>query len=651
MKKLIIVESPSKAKTIGNFIKDATVIASKGHIRDLSSFNLGIKIDYENKTFTPVYEVEKDHKHIVKEIKNLAKNAKVYLATDEDREGEAISWHIVQELGGNWEDYDRIVFHEITKTAILKALENPRKLLINDVNSQQARRMLDRIIGFKLSSYLNKKVEGKLSVGRVQSATLKLIVNREEEIKNFIPIKYFEMNTTFKDGLKARYTNYGKQELRDPVEAQKAYDSIKSDRYFITDIEDKEKNNKPSAPFMTSTLQQSASSVLGFDPKRTMSAAQKLYEGVETHDGVKGVITYMRTDSLNLAEEAVNACREYIKNKHGEEYIPKEPRVYASKAKGAQEAHEAIRVTDINFTPELAKKYLEGDLLKVYELIYNRYISCQMSDAKFSNRIISVDGKENHFKINGRTMIFDGHLKYANKVQEDVILPSHLKVNDEMFLESVLLESKETEPPARYNEASLVKAMEDSGIGRPSTYAATISLITSRKYVEKENKNLKPTESAYKIVNFLDKNFPSITDINFTSKMEENLDKISHGDTDYNHVLADYWFPINEILKADNIQSEKVIEYVGRKCPKCNEDLIYRSSKFGKFIGCSKFPKCKYVEFEKKETSPKEVTPIKPCPKCKGSLVVRKGKGKSFLGCSNYPKCKYNEKYINNEEK
>lgn len=651
MKKLIIVESPSKAKTIGNFVKDAIVIASRGHIRDLSKFNLGIKIDYDKGIFTPVYEIEKNHKDIVKQIKMLGKDAKIYLATDEDREGEAISWHIAEVLGKPWEELDRIVFHEITKTAILKALDNPRKILINDVNSQQARRMLDRIIGFKLSSYLNKKVDGKLSVGRVQSATLKLVVEKEKEIRNFKPIKYFELNTLFKTDLKAKYLNYKDQELQDPEEANKVYKSVMNDKYFITSIEDKERTSKPQPPFMTSTLQQAASSFLGYDPKRTMAAAQKLYEGVETPDGVKGVITYMRTDSLNLAEEAVASCREFIKNTLGSDYLPEHPRTYASKSKGAQEAHEAIRVTDITFTPEIAKKFLEPEHLKVYELIYKRYIACQMSDAKFSNRVVTVEGKENKFRINGRTMIFDGHVKYAFKQSEDVILPDTLKVNDKIFLQSCSLEAKETQPPARYNEASLVKAMEDSGIGRPSTYAATIGLITSRMYVKKIEKHLEPTEKAFKIVEFLDKHFPEITDIEFTSHMEEKLDLISNGNTDYNNILSDYCFPIFKKLKEDDVASEKVIEYVGRKCPKCNEELIYRSSKFGKFVGCSKFPKCKYVEFEKKEVKPKEINSVKPCPNCKGSLVVRKGRGHDFLGCSNYPKCKYNEKYVNNEEK
>lgn len=648
MKNLIIVESPSKAKTISGFLgRDYYVMASKGHIRDLEVFNMGIKIDRENKTFTPKYVIEKGHKDIVKEMIRLSKDAKVYLATDEDREGEAISWHIAEVLGRPWQELDRIVFHEITKTAILKALENPRKLLINDVNSQQARRMLDRIIGFKLSSYINKKIEGKLSVGRVQSATLKLVVNRENEIRNFQPIKYFELNTMFKTDLKAKYLNYKDQELRDPDEANKVYKSVMDDKYFITNIEDKERTSKPQPPFMTSTLQQTASSVLGYDPKRTMAAAQKLYEGVETPDGIKGVITYMRTDSLNLAKEAVDACRDFIGKTYGSDYLPNQPRVYTSKSKGAQEAHEAIRVTDITFTPEIAKKYLEPEYLKVYELIYKRYIACQMADAKFSNRIVTVDGKENHFRITGRTMIFDGHTKFAFKQTEDVILPDTLKVNDEMILQSCSLEAKETQPPARYNEASLVKAMEDSGIGRPSTYAATINLITSRQYVKKIDKHLEPTEKAFKIVEFLDKHFPQITDIEFTSHMEEKLDLVSHGDIDYNHLLSDYCFPIFDKLEVDGVASEKVIVSSGKPCPKCGKDLLIRTSRFGKkFLGCSGFPKCKHLEnMEDGSNVNKEIEAVKDCPKCDGKLIVRKGRGKPFLGCTNYPKCKHNEKY------
>lgn len=650
MKKLVIVESPSKAKTISNFLKDTNVIASKGHIRDLSIINMGIQIDYDKKTFTPNYEIDKGHKSIVNEIKALAKNAEVYLATDEDREGEAISWHLTQILGGDPLSYKRIVFHEITKSAILKAIENPRKLNLNDVNSQQARRMLDRIIGFKLSSYINKKIPGKLSVGRVQSAALKLIVERENKIQEFIPLTYYEFNTIFRTDLKAEYTNFKKQELINKEQAEQLYKSILSDKYKISNLENKSRNSRPNPPFMTSSLQQTASTVLGFDPKKTMEIAQKLYEGVDTPDGLKGVITYMRTDSLNLAIEAVEACRNFILNTHGKDYLPNEPRSYVSKAKGAQEAHEAIRVTDISFTPEIAKKYLEQDQLKLYTLIYNRFIACQMSDAVFNNTNVYINGENgNNFKISGRILTFPGHLLYpvGKSNTDDILLPSDLTVGREMILQNCKLEEKQTEPPARYNEASLVKAMEESGIGRPSTYASIISLIVTRRYVEKLDKALKPTEAAYKIVNFLDKNFSAITDITFTSNMEENLDRIAHGEIDYNTLLADYWFPINEKLKKDDIPSEKLKILANKKCPKCGKELLIRKSKFGKdFIGCEGYPKCKYIEGNENNI-PKEKTIIgvKPCPKCKnGTLVERQGRGNKFLGCSNYPKCKHNEK-------
>ncbi|WP_297575838.1 type I DNA topoisomerase [uncultured Campylobacter sp.] len=654
MKNLIIVESPAKAKTIKNFLgKDYTVIASKGHIRDLPKTSFGIKI--ENNTFTPEYRVSSDHSAIVKEIKELAKKAdKIYLATDEDREGEAIAYHIAHAIGKEPTSLDRIVFHEITKSAIGESLKNPRKLDLASVNAQQARRLLDRIVGYKLSPLLSQKIQRGLSAGRVQSVALKIVVDKEREIRAFVPVEYHTIEMIFKKDLEAEIVGYrGKKleklSIKDEKMAKEITQSIKKDKFHVKEIEKKERKTNPQPPFMTSTLQQTASSNLGFSPRKTMMIAQSLYEGVETNSGFMGAITYMRTDSLNISKEAIASARELISKEYGAKYLPKTPNYYKTKSKGAQEAHEAIRPTNLNFSPEVAKGYLSGDELKLYTLIYNRFIASQMTPSISQNQNIFVKGDESEFKIGGRVVLFDGFYRAYGDVDKDKILPD-LKIGDEMKTQSVGSKQNFTEPPARYSEASLIKMLESLGIGRPSTYAPTISILTSRNYVDIEKKQLIPTEIAFKITTMLEQYFSNIVDNKFTSKMEEKLDDIAENKADWQEVLSEFYNPFIEKIDSGkkNIKSQKIATPIGEKCPECGGELVKRSGRYGEFIACLNFPKCKYsrnLEGEKKEKKEPISTGVK-CPLCKDGMVVerisRRGK---FYGCSNYPKCRFVSNY------
>lgn len=652
--KLIIVESPAKAKTISKFVDNAVVLASKGHIRDLPSYTLGVKI--ENGKFIPHYEITPDHKHIVSEIKDEARvTGKVYLASDEDREGEAIGYHIATILGGDPLSYDRIVFHEITKSAILKALENPRKLNMHAVEAQETRRILDRIVGYKLSPLVNNKVASKLSAGRVQSAVLKLVNDREKEITKFVPVTYYELPITVRQDTPASLVSHKdlkitKQCLQDKNQALEIKASIENDSFKVVDISSKKASYKPQPPFKTTTLQQAASTELGYDPTKVMSIAQKLYEGVDTPNGRKGVITYMRTDSLNLADEAVKAIRNQILKDHGKEYLHPEPRVYENKTKGAQEAHEAIRVTDITFTLEDAKKFLEPDQFKVYKLIYNRTMMCQMSDSQIENQTVLINGKENVIKIVGRKVLFDGWTKLKDKTTDDILLPPYT-VGSDISIQAVKLDEKQTEPPARYNAASLVKTMEDLGIGRPSTYAATINLLLKKQYVKTEGKAMFITETGQKLSNFLEKHFEDVVDDKFTSIMESKLDDIALGKTDMNTVLNSYCTPLlAKIEKAfKEIPSEKPeAKATGEICPKCKEhELVIRTGKNGEFKACSGYPKCKYVEHKEIPVDKSAGT----CPNCGKGLIKREGRFGVYYGCSGYPDCKFLTKYPVAKEK
>ena len=657
---LIIVESPAKARTITNFLgKNYKVIASKGHIRDLPKSRFGITIDEETNELVPKYSVAKENAAIVKEIKDLAKKADtIYIATDEDREGEAIGWHIAHAIKKDPAELPRIVFHEITKSAIKHALENARSIDMDMVNAQQARRLLDRVVGYKLSPLLASKIQKGLSGGRVQSSTLKLVVDREREIKAFIPVEYWSIDTSFKTNIEANLINHNgkkidKLSIENKDSASSIVDSVKADTFVISKIETKQRKSKTPPPFMTSTLQQAASSKLGFTPKRTMMIAQTLYEGVKTPDGTSGVITYMRTDSLNLASEAVAMVRGVIENRFGKKYLPKEPKVYNKKSKGAQEAHEAIRPTMLAFTPEIAQKFLKADEIKLYRLIYERFMSCQMNDAEFEQQSIIFKGENSEYRASGRKLTFDGFYALTGAEDKDKLLPV-LKEGDKAEIQSIKAEQHFTEPPARFSEAALIKKLESEGVGRPSTYAPTIATLSSRTYVTIEKKQIIPTEMAFTVTDILEKNFANIVDISFTAGMEERLDEIADGKENWQKLLQDFYFDFMKQIDAgkENIVSLKLAKPLGRECPKCGEELLLRSGRFGNFVACSGFPKCKYTEqvdedgnkVEKKEEGSDEI-----CDKCGKEMIVKTGRNGQFLACSGYPDCK-NTKSINVEE-
>ncbi|RVZ83236.1 type I DNA topoisomerase [Helicobacter pylori] len=650
MKHLIIVESPAKAKTIKNFLdKNYEVIASKGHVRDLSKFALGIKIDETG--FTPNYVVDKDHKELVKQIIELSKKASTtYIATDEDREGEAIGYHVACLIGGKLESYPRIVFHEITKNAILNALKTPRKIDMSKVNAQQARRFLDRIVGFKLSSLIASKITKGLSAGRVQSAALKLVIDREREIKAFKPLTYFTLDAYFESHLEAQLISYKgnklkAQELIDEKKAQEIKNELEKESYAISSIVKKSKKSLTPPPFMTSTLQQSASSLLGFSPTKTMSIAQKLYEGVATPQGVMGVITYMRTDSLNIAKEALEEARNKILKDYGKDYLPPKAKVYSSKNKNAQEAHEAIRPTSIILEPNALKDYLKPEELKLYALIYKRFLASQMQDALFESQSVVVACEKGEFKASGRKLLFDGYYKILGNDDKDKLLPN-LKENDPIKLEKLESNAHVTEPPARYSEASLIKVLESLGIGRPSTYAPTISLLQNRDYIKVEKKQISALESAFKVIEILEKHFEEIVDSKFSASLEEELDNIAQNKADYQQVLKDFYYPFMDKIEAGkkNIISQKVHEKTGQSCPKCGGELVKKNSRYGEFIACNNYPKCKYV---KQTENANDGANQELCEKCGGEMVQKFSRNGAFLACNNYPECK-NTKSLKN---
>ncbi|GHQ58198.1 DNA topoisomerase 1 [Helicobacter pylori] len=650
MKHLIIVESPAKAKTIKNFLdKNYEVIASKGHVRDLSKFALGIKIDETG--FTPNYVVDKDHKELVKQIIELSKKASTtYIATDEDREGEAIGYHVACLIGGKLESYPRIVFHEITQNAILNALKTPRKIDMSKVNAQQARRFLDRIVGFKLSSLISSKITKGLSAGRVQSAALKLVIDREREIKAFKPLTYFTLDAYFEPHLEAQLISYKgnklkAQELIDGKKAQEIKNELEKESYTISSIIKKSKKSPTPPPFMTSTLQQSASSLLGFSPTKTMSIAQKLYEGVTTPQGVMGVITYMRTDSLNIAKEALEEARNKILKDYGKDYLPPKVKVYSSKNKNAQEAHEAIRPTSIVLEPNALKDYLKPEELKLYTLIYKRFLASQMQDALFESQSVVVACEKGEFKASGRKLLFDGYYKILGNDDKDKLLPN-LKENDPIKLEKLESNAHVTEPPARYSEASLIKVLESLGIGRPSTYAPTISLLQHRDYIKVEKKQISALESAFKVIEILEKHFEEIVDSKFSASLEEELDNIAQNKADYQQVLKDFYYPFMDKIEAGkkNIISQKVHEKTGQSCPKCGGELVKKNSRYGEFIACNNYPKCKYV---KQTENANDGAKQELCEKCGGEMVQKFSRNGAFLACNNYPECK-NTKSLKN---
>ncbi len=658
---LIIVESPAKAKTIKNFLgKGYEVIASKGHIRDLPKSRFGIKVDEEG-GIKAEYSVAKENAPIVKQIRELAKKAEtIYIATDEDREGEAIGWHIAHAIKKDPLELPRIVFHEITKTAINHALESARKIDMNMVNAQQTRRLLDRIVGYKLSPLLASKIQKGLSGGRVQSSSLKIVIDREREIKAFIPVEYWSIDTQFAPNIEATLNTFennklNKLSIETKEEAHRITDIVKKESFKVAKIETKQRKSSTPPPFMTSTIQQTASSKLGYSPKKTMMLAQSLYEGVKTPNGVSGVITYMRTDSLNLAAEAVNNAREYISTLYGDKYLPKEPKSYLKKAKGAQEAHEAIRPTMLDFTPAVAKDYLKPDELKLYKLIFERFLACQMEDAIFEQQSISFKSETALYKASGRKLIFDGFYKVMGTDDKDKLLPT-LKEGEDIAIEKIKPEQHFTEPPARYSEASLIKKLEAEGIGRPSTYAPTISTLAARTYINIEKKQLVPTEIAFTVTDMLEKHFADIVDSKFTAEMEEILDEIAEKGKDWEKLLLDFYTPFMEKIAEgkEKIVSLKLAKPLGRPCPKCGEELLLRSGRYGNFVACSGFPKCKYTEQIDEDGNPaekpKDEVSEEKCEKCGAEMVIKNGRNGKFLACSAYPECK-NTRSLEHEAK
>ena len=648
MKNLIIVESPAKARTISTFLsKDYKVIASKGHIRDLPKSTFGITIDDESGDLVPKYSIPRDVNPVVKELKKLSKEAEtVFIATDEDREGEAIGYHIAMAIGKEPTSLPRIVFHEITKSAIQHALDNPRKIDMDSVDAQQTRRMLDRIVGYKLSPLLASKIQKGLSAGRVQSSTLKIVIEREREIKAFIPEEFWTIDALFEKNIEASIYDYNglkidKLTIKNEADAKEIVDCAKSEEFIVLSLEKSKRKTKTPPPFMTSTLQQSASTQLGFSPKKTMMVAQKLYEGVKTDKGTMGVITYMRTDSLNLAKEAVSSARDYILDNYGEKYLPEKPKVYSSKSKGAQEAHEAIRPTMVEFDVALASNYLSADELKLYKLIYTRFLASQMTEAQMESQSLMFKGDKCTFKASGRKLLFDGFYRVTGHSDKDKLLPELTK-GQSVSMDDIKDAQHFTEPAPRYNEASLIKKLESLGIGRPSTYAPTVTTLQTRKYIEIDKKRIVPTEIAFTVIDMLQSHFPEIVDSGFTSNMEEKLDEVAEGNTNWQSILKEFYTPFMQKVEdgKKNIKSLKVAIPTGESCPKCEAELLLRKGRYGEFIACSNFPKCKYTKnTDGTEVEGPEETDEK-CEKCNSMMVIKNSKRGKFLACSAYPKCK-----------
>ena len=646
--KLIIVESPAKANTIKKFLGGSTkVMASMGHIRDLPKSKLGIDV---NNNFEPEYINIRGKGDLIKELKKDAKKAKkVYLATDPDREGEAIAWHLSKILDVDADKITRVTFNEITKTAVQKAIKEPRSIDINLVDAQQARRVLDRIVGYKISPVLWKKVRRGLSAGRVQSVAVKLIVDREEEIEKFIPEEYWNiyaklLDSKTKTEFEARL--YGKQgkklEIHNKKEVDESLSIIEKAKYIVQDVKKGEKKRTPAPPFTTSTMQQEASRKLGFTLKKTMSIAQGLYEGVKISEkGTVGLITYMRTDSTRISEEARKSAQEHIVKEYGEKYY--ENRYYKTN-KDAQDAHEGIRPTYIDLEPEQIKEDLTKDQYKLYKLIYNRFMASQMSAAIYDTISVTIDANNYTFKANGQNLKFKGFMTLyvegtdEKENEEEGVIPE-LEINEEVIKQKIESKQSFTEPPARYTEASLVKTLEEKGIGRPSTYSPTITTILERRYIEKEQKQLKPTELG-KIVNkLLIENFSNIINVEFTANIENQFDNIAEGKEQWKKMIADFYTPFEE--NVEKVQKElehveMVDEVSDVKCDKCGRMMVYKYSKFGKFLACPGYPECK-------NTKTIVETIDVPCPKCGGTIQIRKAKNKrKYYICENNPKtCDY----------
>lgn len=643
--KLVIVESPAKAKTIGKYLgKNYIVEASMGHVRDLPKSKLGV--DIENH-YIPKYITIRGKGELISKLRKAAKKAdKVYLATDPDREGEAISWHLANILKISEDEQCRIVFNEVTKTAVKASIKQARKINLDLVDAQQARRVLDRLVGYEISPILWRNVKWGLSAGRVQSAALKLICDREKEINEFIPKEYWLIDTVLKkekSKFPVRLSTYKNEkiEINNEESANKIVAELENGNFLVKSIKKGKKNRNPLAPFTTSTLQQDANKKLNFMTKRTMSIAQVLYEGVEVKGyGTVGLITYMRTDSVRISEDAQNSAREFIENNYGKEYLPTEKRVYKSK-KNIQDAHEAIRPTYVEITPEIAKENLTSEQYKLYSLIWKRFIASQMASCLLNTNSIDIVNGDYKFKASGSTIEFDGFMKiyeYSNEEDDkSVILPS-LEENEELKKQSMGASQHFTQPAPRYTEASFVKLLEEKEIGRPSTYVPTISTLLSRNYIVREKKNLIPTEIGEIVNNIMSDYFEQIVDVDFTAEMEKKLDDVEEGKEDWTEIVAEFFDPLKiSIEKAEKEISKVVIEdkVSDVPCEKCGRMMVIKKGRFGEFLACPGYPECKNAKpiVEKLDV---------PCPKCGKTIVAKKSKkGKKFFGCSGYPECDF----------
>jgi DNA topoisomerase-1 len=657
--KLVIVESPAKARTVGRFLgKEYTVKASVGHVRDLLRSQLSV--DVEN-NFAPKYRVPNEKRAVVKELKGLAGSAaEVYLATDPDREGEAIAWHLIESANIDPKITRRVVFHEITEPAVAEAFSHSRDIDMALVDAQQARRVLDRLVGYSLSPLLWRKVRGRLSAGRVQSVALRLIVEREREIDAFNPVEYWSIGAEFRPsgGKQTFIARLAKINDADPVldseeTVRPILEDLEAVAYSIGKIKRGERRRNPSAPFITSTLQQEASRRLGYTARRTMALAQQLYEGIDIgQGGAVGLITYMRTDSTNVAELAQNETRQFIAERYGPKFMPEQPPKYKTKAVGAQEAHEAIRPTSVLRQPESLKEYLNRDQFRLYQLVWQRFVASQMSAAVYDTLSVEVAGKSAGsaylFRASGSVVVFPGFLivyeeakdedQKPEEEEETTRIPADLSEGQAQRLERLIPEQHFTQPPPRYSEATLVRALEEFGIGRPSTYAPILGTLQQRGYVVRDGKRLTPTETGLLVSDLLIEHFPDVLNVGFTAQMETELDRIAAGELDWVEVMREFYGPFSQSVA---VAEEKMPELnmgpepIGRQCPECGHELVIRWGRYGKFISCSNFPDCRYTEAWLEKIGVK-------CPKDSGEIVIRKTrKGRIFYGCANYPNCDF----------
>ncbi|MFQ7565808.1 MAG: type I DNA topoisomerase [Clostridium perfringens] len=653
--KLVIVESPAKAKTIEKYLgKNYVVEASMGHVRDLPKSQLGVDIENE---YNPKYITIRGKGELLSKLRKLAKKSdKIYLATDPDREGEAISWHLANVLKIDENENCRIEFNEITKDAVKNSIKHPRKINCNLVDAQQARRVLDRLVGYEISPLLWRNVKWGLSAGRVQSAALKLICDREEEIKKFNPEEYWTVDVKLKKGkksfpVKLTTKNKKKIEIKNKEQADQIIDELKENEYIVSKIKKGTKNKNPLAPFTTSTLQQEASKKLNFMTKKTMSVAQQLYEGVEVKKfGTVGLITYMRTDSVRISKEAQEKALNFIDETYGKEYVPEEPRVYKGK-KNIQDAHEAIRPTYVEITPEIAKANLSNDQYKLYALIWKRFIASQMATCILNTNSLEIKNGDYTLRASGSTIKFDGFMKVYEYIlgeeEESVLLPE-LEENEVLKEESIEGKQHCTQPPARYSEAAFVKLLEEKGIGRPSTYVPTISTLISRKYVDREKKILIPTELGFIVNDILSNYFKQIVDTDFTAEMEVKLDNVEAGKESWTHIVDEFFTPLKEdIEKAEKEISKVIIEdkVSDVPCDKCGRLMVIKHGRFGDFLACPGYPECQ-------NTKPIVEEVDANCPLCGGKILVKRSKkGNRFYGCSNYPECNFVSWYEPTNEK